>query len=209
MQPPVNTQNNYFGKVLDANTKETLPQANILSLTDNTKGCVTNQDGVFGGTLVCSLPSNAVRVSYVGYTAKDVNLDKDIENVIELDPDTLLPEINIEECGLHKVRNEAGDCVCENGYHEDEEGNCVKDLGKCEKLQQEGATPERLACCELEEQGITKWEEEQCKCLDEAMEYVYEDGVGKCNEKPLECPEGSTGEYPNCNCTDPKKISRK
>ena len=116
-------------------------------------------------------------------------------------------------------------CKCPNGQY-DIDGECVT-LGKCEELKQKGASEDRVACCVLEEKGITTWKGDnksgECKCLDPNKRFI--DGACQCDSgrgfvddedggcmKRLEpapemtvCPADARGTWPNCECIDNTK----
>ncbi|MBO7644680.1 MAG: hypothetical protein J6S57_00025 [Alphaproteobacteria bacterium] len=118
-------------------------------------------------------------------------------------------------------------CKCPNGQY-DIGGECVT-LGKCEELKQNKASEDRLACCVLEESGITIWKGDnksgECKCLDPNKIFIdgecrcdsgrgfIDDGNGGCTEreepvpeKTVKCPDDAKGTTPpNCVCNDDTK----
>ena len=188
-----NTSDGYYGKVIDATTKEAVSQANVYLVKDSTKGCITDSSGEFGKNPECSFKLNEVQVSHDGYKSKEATLEKGKENIIELEP---LSDVQIESgCGPNKHPDESGDCVCNEGLVP-EGDNCVTPT-KCP----DGATGNYPDCnCTPPK---TKYDNSSntCKCPDDKP--YYDEASQKCIVK---CPDGATGQYPNCKCSDKKKL---
>ena len=194
--PEVKQQAKYYGKVLDAETQETLPWANIVVNGSPGVGCTTNNDGVFGVDVICSLPSNSVKVSFMGYQTKDMTLAKDVENIIKLEPESVtLSEIGIVECGMNKHPNGNDGCVCDEGFVPDGDTKCVL---KCpdDATEPNGKAPN----CDCKNSKEYNAEKNRCECPDD----MIPDGNGGC-ATPNGCPDDATGTPPKCKCDDSTK----
>ena len=113
---------NYTGVVKDEQGN-ILPGTNIY-VVGTSKGCATDNDGKFGENGSCKLPSNKVRVSFIGFKTKEISLKSSNNNIV-------LEEDNNEIAGptvigKNKVCSTAGGeikkkpdgedyCACPNG----------------------------------------------------------------------------------------------
>lgn len=85
------------GKVIDKNTSEPLPFANIVVTNNNATvtGTVTDMDGNF--TLTSDTETKAIKISYLGYITKDTIVSRSTFNTIMLAQDeNLLDEVVVK-----------------------------------------------------------------------------------------------------------------
>lgn len=96
---------NIKGVVTDAVTGETLPGVNVI-VKDGAKGDVTDFDGNYK---IASVPKGAVLVfSYLGYTTKEVVVDKEIINVALEESAEKLDEIVVIGYGTQRKKEVTG-----------------------------------------------------------------------------------------------------
>ena len=86
------------GKVTDAQTNEALLGANI-TVPGTNLGTTTGVDGTF--TLTASNTPTKLRVSYVGYTAKEITLDSQSASALDIE---LTPSRSLEEVVINAIR---------------------------------------------------------------------------------------------------------
>jgi len=79
---------NIKGIIIDKNTRESLPGANIFLLNDWKVGSIADNKGSFNLRIKENALSDSLIISYVGYREKhiSVTLVKDMETIIELEP---------------------------------------------------------------------------------------------------------------------------
>ncbi|MDR1003434.1 MAG: carboxypeptidase-like regulatory domain-containing protein [Prevotellaceae bacterium] len=102
----LSAQNSFSGKVVDKESAEALPYANVVVVQEASHtpiGTTTGEDGTF--TLAVAAEKLRVKVSYLGYITKDTTLVPAQSHVIRLAPDaTLLGEVTVKAARvLHKL----------------------------------------------------------------------------------------------------------
>lgn len=110
----------------------------------------------------------------------------------------------VEDPEKHIVKNENGDCVCEDGYTMDENGVCQKDETEIVTLAPPAATqtptpvPETPGCPD----GQTMDANGNCYTPNTACPDGYiKNQDGTCVPAPVDCPEGQALDV-NGNCVD-------
>lgn len=94
------------GSVLDAETKEPLIGANVMSKEDNTLGTVTDFEGKF--SIEVNDVTKTLVISYTGYSDKEITLGDQTEYVVELVSGELLEDVVIIGYGTVKKEDVTG-----------------------------------------------------------------------------------------------------
>lgn len=199
-----------FSGVVKDEQGETLPGANIVSITNSETGCATNFDGVFSCT---KMPDDGqVSVSYVGYESLIITLKpSETNDVVLKESSNTLEDVIVTPCDKEvstwDAENKTCKCNNENYVWNKDNQTCEKkqpspkenpDKSLCEK--QPGTWDEENKNCKCKDSNA-KWNQDTKKCETEQKKGKKQPDEEKLNEAKEEYENAKANEQSTANKT--------